>query len=81
MAKHKLEMSEPKHEVLNADIDFWIWTDGMQIGHLHVSKGGVDWFVGKSSIAKRTLSWEDLSSLMVANVSETRAARAKRKRK
>ena len=81
MAEHRIQMSEPRHEVANADIDFWVWSDDEQLGHLHISKGTVDWFRGKSSVKKYTLTWEDFAALMQEHASEKRTVKPKRKRK
>ena len=73
-------MSEPKHDLLNSDVDFWIAADGAQLGHLHVSKGGIDWYEGKASKAKRSLTWEKLAELLKSSVPESRATKPKLKR-
>ncbi len=81
MAVHRIQMSEPRHEVENADIDFWVWADGEQLGHLHISKGTVDWFRGKSSVNKYTLTWEDFAAFMRDRGTEKRTVVPKRMRK
>jgi len=58
VGKHTVSMAEPEHDIVNADIDFWVWADEVQLGHLHISKGGVDWYEGKAWLTKRSLSWE-----------------------
>ena len=68
MAKHKIELTLPKHDIINTDVDFWVWEDDVQIGHLHISKGGVDWYQGKSFVSKRSMSWAKFTALIEKNV-------------
>jgi hypothetical protein len=49
-------MTTPRHQVINSDIDLWIYGDEKQLGHLHVSRGGMDWFPGSSRVNKYSLS-------------------------
>ena len=79
MAEHKIEMSEPKHDIENSDVDFWVHSDGKQIGHLHISRGGVDWYQGKSSVNKYSMTWEKFRDLM-ESVPQVRALKPKHKR-
>lgn len=81
MAKHRVQMSEPKHDIARADIDFWIHSGEKQLGHLHISQGGVDWYEGKSSKNKRFCNWDNLAKLLEEHVPRSRAAKPKRKRK
>jgi hypothetical protein len=81
MAEHHVQMSEPKHDIENADIDFWIHSDNAQLGHLHISRGGVDWFKGKSSVKKFSVTWERLRDLLEAEGKPKQAPKPKRKRK
>ena len=80
MAKHTVRMTEPEHDIVNSDIDFWVWADETQLGHLHISKGGIDWYAGKSSVNKRFLNWETFKQLIEANVELIAAPKPKRKR-
>jgi hypothetical protein len=76
-------MSEPSHDIANSDIDFWVWSSDDEngpLGHLHVSKGGLDWYSGKSSLNRHKLTWEAFQKLVEGNVSATAAPKAKRKR-
>jgi hypothetical protein len=77
---HTVKMTAPAHEVVNSDIDFWVWGDNGQLGHLHVSKGGVDWYEGKSWLKKRSVTWERFQTLLQENVSETKGKKPKHKR-
>ena len=80
MAKHTVEMSVPGHDIGNCDVDFWIWSDETLLGHLHVSKGGIDWYEGKASLQKRSLNWETFAAV-VTEFPLVRAAKPKRKRR
>lgn len=77
---HTVKMTAPEHTVENSDIDFWVSDNNGQIGHLHVSKGGVDWYEGKSWVRKRSVTWERLRNLLVDNVNSTKGKKPKRKR-
>ena len=80
MAQHTVKMTEPEHDIINSDIDFWVWADKVQLGHLHVSKGGVDWYEGKSWLKRRSLKWEDLRAFFVKHVATTKGKKPKLKR-
>lgn len=54
-------MSEAKHDIERADIDFWIHSGETRLGHLHISRGGIGWFEGKSFKNKRSYNWDDLA--------------------
>ena len=64
MPEHKVTMSEPTHDIRYSDIDFWVSADGKQMGHLHISQGGIDWYEGKSWIKKRSVTWEQFIALI-----------------
>lgn len=81
MAEHHVQMSEPKHDIENSDIDFWIHSGDEQLGHLHVSRGGIDWYHGKSSVKKYFWTWEKFRDAMEDESKLARAKKPKRKRR
>lgn len=78
--EHRVQMSEPKHDIENSDIDFWIHAGDKQLGHLHINRGGIDWYKGKSRVNKHWWTWEAFRDLMESR-ELVRARKPKRKRK
>ncbi len=73
-------MTEPAHQIKNADIGFWVHSGAKLLGHLHVSKGGVDWYRGKSRLRKYSMTWEQLDRALREHKAPKRPPKAKKKR-
>ena len=66
MAKHQVEMSQPKDQVVRADIKFSIWVDNEKLDEMHVSKGNVEWWPKGNKKNKLRLSWTKFAELFEA---------------
>jgi hypothetical protein len=57
MGEHTVSVRQPKREVINADVKFSIFDDGVKMGELWISKGGIEWWPrnAKKSIP---MSWD-----------------------
>ena len=51
-------------DVANKDLVFSVKNDGSVLGHLLISKGGVEW-VPKDHEKGHRMKWTDLASLMI----------------
>ena len=63
MAKHKVEMSQPKDQVVRADIKFSIKVNDEKLGELHISQGNIEWWPKGNKVNKRRLSWTKFAVL------------------
>lgn len=43
MAEHRIEINQPAKQVLHSDISFSVYSDGLALGELKISKGTIDW--------------------------------------
>jgi hypothetical protein len=63
MARHHVEIVQPPKRVLNSDFTFVVYSDGVKLGELLVSKGSVDWWpANRRTGIKKT--WEAFARLM-----------------
>ncbi len=63
MAKHKIFLSLPEHEVGNVNVDFSIFQDGEKLGRITVSKGGMDYYPSKKKIPIK-ITWSKFDALL-----------------
>ena len=63
MPIHEIHMSLPSASVVNTDVEIKVFSDGVKLGELHVSKGSVDWLPARRPIEIR-LSWEKFAQVM-----------------
>ena len=43
MSTHTISMNMPPRVVLNADVDFDVYSDDIKLGTLRISKGTIEW--------------------------------------
>ena len=63
MPVHEIHMSLPSASVVNTDVEIKVFSDGVKLGELHVSKGSVDWLPAHSPREIR-IPWERFARLM-----------------
>ncbi len=63
MARHRIEVSQPPKTVLHSDVVFTVWSDGVRLGELQISKGTLDWR-GANRRRVTRLRWEKFAELM-----------------
>jgi len=63
MAKHDVVMSQPKDQLIRADIKFSIKVNGEKLGELHISKGNVEWWPKGNKKNKCRLTWTRFAEL------------------
>lgn len=66
MPKHEINMTMPSKIVLNKDIEFEIYSDGLKIGTLKISKGSLEWLPSNHQYGYHC-NWEKFNELMVEN--------------
>lgn len=63
MPVHKIEVRKPAKQVLNSDIELTVYSDGMVLGELRISRGSIDRRLAKKSrVSKWT--WEQSAAPM-----------------
>jgi hypothetical protein len=63
MAEHDVRIDGfPEVGIGNADVRFRVDSDGVLLGHLTVSRGGLDWRPANSLL--RRLSWEQFVGMI-----------------
>ena len=67
MAVHKITMTQPKEQLVHADIKFDIKRDGAKLGELHISKGNVEWWPKGNKKNKLRLTWAKFAELFEEN--------------
>jgi hypothetical protein len=68
MAKHDIEMRQTARLVGSVDVIFDVWSDEQKLGQLRLSKGGVDWWPGRSKSYYYRWSWERLADVLKGRV-------------
>lgn len=63
MPKHRVELTVPSMTVANADVQFHVQADGVRLGTLTISQGGIDWRPAKKQSPRRA-TWEQFDRLM-----------------
>ena len=64
MAEHELRITQaPEFEIVNKDLVIEVHADGVKLGQLQISKGGIDWRPGKTP-TPRVLTWEQFDRHM-----------------
>jgi hypothetical protein len=63
MAKHTIEMTIPKTQVIKTDVEFIIKQDGKLLGRLNVSKGNLEWVPSGHSVRKYKVRWGSVDDL------------------
>ena len=63
MPTHDVEIELPAKVVLHKDVRFTIKSDGVQLGELRISKGGLDWRPANKQ-AYISLTWEQFARLL-----------------
>ena len=63
MPVHEIRMSLPRASVINSDVEIEVWSDGVKLGELHLSKGTIDWRPAHTARETR-LPWEKFARLM-----------------
>ena len=58
MARHEIEVSLPRAEVLHKDAKVRIRANGRLLGTLTLSKGGIGWSAHKQKL-ERHFTWEE----------------------
>ena len=54
---HEVSMSVPKDQVVRSDVEFTIKKNGSKLGHLHISKGNIEWWPAGNKRNKYRMSW------------------------
>ena len=62
MAQHEVKFNVPKRPLAHKDIEFEVTANGVKIGELRVSKGGILW-VSRNDQLGRKLGWRRLAEL------------------
>jgi hypothetical protein len=87
MAKHEVGLEIAQMTSLGrVDIKIPVRANGRYVGSLNISKGGIDWVVGRTAkYGRYSLRWEAFDALMQEHVREqplrTPGRRAPRKRR
>jgi len=63
MAEHNVVMSQPRDQVIRADIKFTIKVNREKLGELHVSKGNIEWWPKGNRKNKLRLSWTKFAEI------------------
>jgi hypothetical protein len=64
MPKHELDLNLPRSTIVNSDAEVVVHSDGVLLGRLLISKGGVDWRPGNNKKFHYSLGWEQFARLM-----------------
>jgi hypothetical protein len=64
MPEHKVEISQPTREVVNADVVFTVYADDAKLGELEVSRGGITWWPRGARTRRFDLDWERFARLV-----------------
>lgn len=72
MAKHEVGLEIAHTTSLgHVDIKIPVRSDGQYLGSLHISKGGIDWVVARTTkYGRYSLRWETFDRLMKKHVTE-----------
>lgn len=63
MPVHRFEVQQPAKQVLNADLSVTVYSDGMALGELLISRGSIEWRpAGRQKTSRWT--WEQFAQLM-----------------
>jgi hypothetical protein len=57
-------MEQSVRDIGKVDVVFNISIDGKKRGELHLSKGGVDWWPGRSKTIKHSCTWTALADFL-----------------
>jgi hypothetical protein len=63
MPQHDVDITIPTKSVVNADVIFEVASDGLKLGELRVSRGGVDWYPRNAKVPYK-FTWEQFSRLL-----------------
>lgn len=63
MPIHHVSMTQPKEQLVHADVRFTIQKDGEKLGELHISKGNVEWWPKGNKRNKLRLSWTKFAEI------------------
>ncbi len=66
MAEHKVTFTLPERELGKADVDFSVKRDGVKVGTLRISKGGLEW-VPRDHEKGHHISWLTLQEFAESN--------------
>ena len=64
MPAHKLDLNLPKSTIVNSDAEVVVHSDGVLLGRLFISKGGVDWRPGNNKKFHYSMRWEQFGDIM-----------------
>ena len=64
MPRHELRMRQTARIVGETDVVFDIRSDGLKLGEVHISQGGIDWWPRNSKVHYHRLTWEQFSGLL-----------------
>ena len=64
LPEHELHVTQsPEFEIVNRDLVIEVSSDGLKLGQLQISKGGIDWRPRKTHVPY-VLSWEQFDRHM-----------------
>jgi hypothetical protein len=63
MPVHEVYFSLPTRNIMNADAEFEIISDGNKLGSLRISRGSLEWQPANSPL-RLQMSWENFNDVM-----------------
>jgi hypothetical protein len=66
MPTHELDLNLPRSTIVNSDAEVVVHSDGLLLGRLLISRGGVDWRPGNSKKFHYSMRWEKFADVMAS---------------
>ena len=63
MAKHNVYLELPSREITKVDANFEIYKDGLKLGRITISKGGLDYYPSNSKKAIK-IGWTQFDKII-----------------
>lgn len=65
MPQHEVGLHLPGTAILKSDAQFVVYSDGVLLGRLLVSKGGIDWWPANNKKVHYVMGWERFARAML----------------